>query len=135
MEFGQCQIISLWLSGNKFSSFPKCILNLRRIGCLDISSNEISEIPADFVKCRYIACLELAKNRIQNIPTVFKRLKHLRRFSVEDNLLTDFPVLVWLQIKPFLLYLYSEGPFFEPKNVENRAKRVHAKNEPLVQKN
>eukprot|EP01125_Pyxidicula_operculata_P012628 TRINITY_DN4152_c0_g2_i1.p1 TRINITY_DN4152_c0_g2~~TRINITY_DN4152_c0_g2_i1.p1 ORF type:complete len:1344 (+),score=390.58 TRINITY_DN4152_c0_g2_i1:2-4033(+) len=109
-----CNLSTLSLSRNGFSTVPKVIYSLNHLLHIDISfnklkkiskkisglsklctliahSNMIAEVPNEIGKCLDITYLDLKNNKISSLPTTIGNLKKLEELLLSNNNISNLP--------------------------------------------
>lgn len=85
-------LVTLDISGNKFSDFPRVILSLTKLKQLNVAFNQIKAIPDDINKLVELRKLNASGTAISTLPDTIGDLKNLTELSIEKNNLMDLPM-------------------------------------------
>jgi hypothetical protein len=96
------------LRGQKLTSFPKEILQLKNLNELWLSKNQIKEIPEEIGQLTQLQNLDLSNNQIHSLPESLKKLTYLKKLNLTKNplenpkqvfaLITSLPKLTSLEM-------------------------------------
>lgn len=78
-------LTKLYLNGNKLSTVPNAIKNLKNLKILDLSNNDLSSVPFELGLLYNLKYLYLFDNNIQTLPYEFGNLFELHFLGIEGN--------------------------------------------------
>lgn len=81
----------LFLSENKFESFPEVFGKLSRLRMLSLRGNRLTELSSKNLPKDSLVWLILTNNRIKRIDPNVGKLKHVRKLMLSHNELTSIP--------------------------------------------
>ena len=83
---------SLNLSGNRLTSLPARIAQLKHLRYLSLSNNQLTSLPAEIGELTELKELRLEGNRLESLPPEFARLVNLRLLSMDGAAMKEFPL-------------------------------------------
>lgn len=81
----------LILKKQRFTSFPKEILQMRELEYLDLSRNKIDSIPAAISNLKNLRVLIISRNKLKSIPKEIYSLKKLKILDISANDISELP--------------------------------------------
>jgi len=84
-------LTNLKLYSNKFTDFPKAILDLKNLTKLDLESNQLTNLPKEIGDLKNLTELDLSSNQLTSLPKEFNKLNNLTNLKLYSNKFTDFP--------------------------------------------
>lgn len=78
-------LTKLYLNGNKLTSLPKSIRNLKNLKILDLSNNELTSLPFELGLLYNLKYLYLFDNNLSTLPYEFGNLFELHFLGIEGN--------------------------------------------------
>ncbi len=73
------------LRGQKLTTFPQEILQLKNLNELWLSKNQIKEIPEEIGQLTQLQTLDLSNNQIHTLPESLKKLIYLKKLNLTKN--------------------------------------------------
>lgn len=81
--------------GNKVTSIPESIIELKNLEKLNLNNNELERLPESIGKCGALRLLSLAENNIKDLPDSICDLKELKLLDLTGNKIDELPVGLW----------------------------------------
>lgn len=94
---------NLWMSDNKLSQFPTEIGQLQNLRRFNLTNNNISELPKEIVQLKNLRFLHVAWNNISKMPDEIEKLENLTSINIAGNPFTTS--LDWILKLPKLYSL------------------------------
>ncbi|MFA5074502.1 MAG: leucine-rich repeat domain-containing protein [Candidatus Babeliales bacterium] len=85
------KIKELVLSGNKLTTLPEEIFNLKSLEVLNLSDNKLTKLSPKIIKLRNLEVLDLSKNRLKSLPSKIFGIKIFKNLIYDFNLDLDDP--------------------------------------------
>ncbi|XP_013405287.2 malignant fibrous histiocytoma-amplified sequence 1-like [Lingula anatina] len=82
------------LRGNKLSSLPWSLSQLKHVTYLNLSRNQFTELPASVCALPHIGNLDLKHNKLSSLPPDFSKLTTLKSLDLGCNQFTELPASV-----------------------------------------
>eukprot|EP00941_MAST-03F_sp_MAST-3F-sp1_P005153 g5153.t1 len=83
----------LMLEGNKLTSLPRSIGNLKQLRELAVFGNYLTSLPSELGMCTQLVKLDAHHNFLETIPESFVALQQLKSLYLQDNQLNDLNYL------------------------------------------
>jgi len=112
---GLSKVNYLHLAGNKLSSLPTSLFNLKGLRELYISSNRLTTLP-DIGKLTQLEALSLDHNEIELLPANFDRLEQLKFLDLSNNQIGQLPLYIGNLQKLTSIYLSNNQLVVFPKS-------------------
>ena len=82
-------VISLDLSNQHLTEFPKEILKMENLELLILSSNQLTQLPEDLSELKSLKFIELNSNNFHEIPVGLSTLPQLELIDLSENLISS----------------------------------------------
>jgi Leucine-rich repeat (LRR) protein len=84
--FTNCKYVEyLKISHNQLTEIPREIVNMYKLGILNINGNQITTLPNVFDKLEYLNYLQAADNKLTTLPYSLKKCTNLKYLDVSGN--------------------------------------------------
>ena len=80
---------SLILSDNKFTEFPKSILEFKNLKSLSLMNNNLTSVPSEITNLNVLENLDLRGTKITHLPSSLKKMSSLNLVMMFEVDLTD----------------------------------------------
>jgi Leucine-rich repeat (LRR) protein len=112
------ELITLWLSYNRFTELSADISNLSKLRNLFLNTNEFEQIPDEIGFLLNLEILDLSDNYLEELTEQIGSLLKLKYLSVSDNFLIELPESLVLLIDLEELHAFNNFIYYLPTGLE-----------------